>query len=109
MPPLPSPCFGVTAHSPGSYLRDLRWAWSRLSFPFAQPLVVEASLTVRPLSFSGHLSSAGYGRQLSVPLWEQEERKRTIKNCPFSWARWLKVSHVLGNALSFLQVGPVLL
>lgn len=60
----PCPLWG----RPIPYLRDLRRAWLRLSFPLAQPLVLEASLDTRPLGFSGCLSSAGYGRQLSGPL-----------------------------------------
>ena len=60
---------------PGSYLRDLRWAWSRLSLALAQPLVLAGSLTTQLLSFSGRLSSAGYGRQPSVPLPGQEVTK----------------------------------
>lgn len=66
---------GGPADSLGSYLRDLRWAWSRLSLPLAQPLVLVGSLTTQLLSFSGRLSSAGYGRQLSVPLLGQEVTK----------------------------------
>lgn len=87
----------------GSYLRDLRWAWSRLSLPLAQPLVLAGSLTTQLLSFSGRLSSAGYGRQLSVPLPGKEatesRQELSLQLAPFptSWG------------ISLLQVGEVLL